>query len=116
MSNINPSSSVHASVPPKAGPTSLATIDTPPPAVSNLTTGTVIIGTVIRQEVNGKTLLQTEHGQLTLTTTRLPMPTGSEVKIEVHAVGARIQAIVLSIAGKNVANVAAPPATGLPPH
>ncbi|MBN4016257.1 hypothetical protein JYT88_00370 [Rhodospirillaceae bacterium AH-315-P19] len=115
MSSINPSSSIHASVPPKAGPTSLATIDTPPPAVSKLATGTVIIGTVVRQEPNGKTFLQTEHGQLTLTT-RLPMPTGTEIKIEVHAVGARMQAIVLSIAGKSVANAATLPAAGTPPQ
>ncbi|PCJ58759.1 MAG: hypothetical protein COA65_07315 [Rhodospirillaceae bacterium] len=70
---------------------------------------------MIRQEPNGQTFLQTEHGQLTLTT-RLPMPTGTEIKIEVHAVGARMQAIVLSVAGKSVANSAAIPTAGTPPQ
>lgn len=121
MSNVNPSSSVHSSVPPKAGPTSLAAIANPPPAIAKLASGTVIIGTVLRQEAQGHTFLRTEHGQLTLTT-RLPLPTGTEVKLEVQAVGARLQAIILSVNGRQVASGATipvptpapPPAAGGP--
>lgn len=115
MSNINPSASVPSSVPPKAGLTTLAAINNPPPAIAKLAAGTVLVGTVTRQEPSGQTFLRTEHGQLTLTT-RLPLPTGAEVKLEVQAVGARMQAIILSVGGQPPSNAAVPPAPqGAPP-
>ncbi len=108
MSDVKPPSSIPTSVPPKAGPTSLATITSSPPAIAKLASGTMIVGTVLRQDQSGQTLLRTEHGQLALTT-RLILPAGAEVKLEVRAVGARLQAIVLSVEGRQPVSGGAAP-------
>ena len=67
-----------------------------PPGLANLTSGTILNGSVVGRDAQGHVVVQTANGALTLATA-LPLSQGSQLSLQVQSVGAQIQMVVLSI-------------------
>ncbi len=67
-----------------------------PPGLANLTSGTILNGSVVGRDAQGHVVVQTANGGLTLATA-LSLPQGSQLSLQVQSVGAQIQVVVLSI-------------------
>jgi len=81
-----------------AGPAPLARNVVLPPA---LTAGLerILVGTVIAQDSHGQVTVETRDGELRFVS-RLALPPGTRVTLELQSVGATLNAIVLSINGR----------------
>ena len=73
------------------------------PALANLNIGSLIQGVVIGRDARGQTIVEADFGRLTLST-RIDLPVGSTVVLQVQTAGARITAIVLSINDQSIGN------------
>ena len=67
-----------------------------PPGLANLTSGTILNGSVVGRDAQGHVVVQTANGGLALATA-LSLPQGSQLSLQVQSVGAQIQVVVLSI-------------------
>jgi hypothetical protein len=85
-------------------PSAVAVLDANP-ALAGLDPGSLIEGTVVGRDSRGQILLQTEYGQVSFSS-RLALPVGSTVVLQLQAAGARLTAVVLSVDGQPIGNLA----------
>ncbi len=90
-----------------------ATVSNPPPALAQAAAGSVLRGTVTGHDEEGRVLLRTDRGTLTLST-RTPLPVGAQVTLQVRATGNQLQVAIVQVDGRPVAAQAQPPTPGSP--
>ena len=92
-SPISPVSAVAHGTPAAPNATGMTNL---PPGLANLTSGTILNGSVVGRDAQGHVVVQTANGGLALATA-LSLPQGSQLSLQVQSVGAQIQVVVLSI-------------------
>ncbi len=109
-SSISPASAASAPTAPTGQPTALLT---QLPGAQPPTPGTIITGTVLSRDAQGQVLLQTDAGIVAFKTAAA-LTVGSQVSLQLQAVGSQMQAVILSALATGAKGPAAAQTPGRP--